>query len=151
MRHRTRARVVTFALDERSTTGEQADYWASDIRLDEVARASFRLHHPYGEPVDIRLGVFGAHQVSNALAAAALAIESGMLPTSVARVLGNHVAASANRMDVRTRRDGATIINDSYNANPESMRAGIDALAYTAGGRPEASSWAVLGLSLIHI
>ena len=65
MRHRTRARVVTFALDERSKTGEQADYWASDIRLDEVARASFRLHHPYGEPVDIRLGVFGAHQVSN--------------------------------------------------------------------------------------
>ena len=145
MRHRTRARVVTFALDERSKTGERADYWASDIRLDEVARASFRLHHPYGEPVDIRLGVFGAHQVSNALAAAAVAVESGMLPASVARVLGNHVAASANRMDVRTRADGATIINDSYNANPESMRAGIDALAYTAGGRPEANSWAVLG------
>src|SRR5699024_7722514 len=88
-----------------------------------------------------RLGVFGAHQVSNALAAAAVAVESGMLPASVARVLGNHVAASANRMDVRTRADGATIINDSYNANPEAMRAGIDALAYTAGGPPEANVW----------
>lgn len=48
-------------------------------------------------------------------------------------------------MDVRTRPDGVTVINDSYNANPESMRAGIDALAYTAAGRPEATSWAVLG------
>ena len=145
MRERTNARIVTFAGDRRSRTGVKADYWASDVRLDEVARASFTMHHPYGEPVEIRLGVFGAHQVSNALAAAAVAIESGMLPVAVARVLSNHVAASANRMDVRTRPDGATIINDSYNANPESMRAGIDALAYTAGGRREASSWAVLG------
>ena len=47
---------------------------------------------------------------------------------------------------MRTRAsDGVTIINDSYNANPESMRAGIDALAFTAKGRREAESWAVLG------
>ena len=48
-------------------------------------------------------------------------------------------------MDVRTRRDGVTVIDDSYNANPDSMRAAIAALAYTAAARPDARSIAVLG------
>ena len=48
-------------------------------------------------------------------------------------------------MDVRTRRDGVTIIDDSYNANPDSMRAAIAALAYTAAARPDARAIAVLG------
>lgn len=139
MAPRMQARVVTFGVRKK------ADYWASDVRLDEVARASFTLHHPHGEPVAVSLGVFGAHQVSNALAAAAVAMETGMSADDVAATLRDHVAASVNRMDVRTRGDGVTVINDSYNANPESMRAGIDALAYTATGRPQAASWAVLG------
>ena len=50
-----------------------------------------------------------------------------------------------NRMDVRTRADGVTVINDAYNANPESMRAGIAALASTAAAHPGARSIAVLG------
>lgn len=142
---RTQARVVRFSTSEDTGRAGGADYYATNIVLDEVARAEFDLHHPQGEPVHISLGVFGAHQVSNALAAAAVGIELGLDPHAVADALAGHVAASANRMDVRTREDGVTVINDSYNANPESMRAGIDALAYTAAGRPEASSWAVLG------
>lgn len=150
MAARTHARVVRFSTSQETCewAGREVavDYYASDIQLDEVARARFALHHPYGDPVAVELGVFGAHQVSNALAAAAVGMECGMSATDVARALNGHVAASVNRMDVRTRaRDGVTIINDSYNANPESMRAGIDALAYTASGRDGAESWAVLG------
>ncbi|MDN6325729.1 MAG: UDP-N-acetylmuramoyl-tripeptide--D-alanyl-D-alanine ligase, partial [Corynebacterium sp.] len=140
MRSRTDARIVRFSMH-----GNEADYSASDITLDEVARASFTMHHPHGEPVQVTLGVFGAHQVSNALAAAAVGMESGLDAATVAGALNSHVAASENRMDVRTRADGVTVINDTYNANPDSMRAGVDALAYTATGRPDAQSWAVLG------
>ncbi|MGP9725094.1 UDP-N-acetylmuramoyl-tripeptide--D-alanyl-D-alanine ligase [Corynebacterium sp. AOP40-9SA-29] len=140
MRSRTDARIVRFSMH-----GNEADYSATDITLDEVARASFTMHHPHGEPVQVTLGVFGAHQVSNALAAAAVGMESGLDAATVAGALNSHVAASENRMDVRTRADGVTVINDTYNANPDSMRAGVDALAYTATGRPDAQSWAVLG------
>ncbi|WP_297005825.1 UDP-N-acetylmuramoyl-tripeptide--D-alanyl-D-alanine ligase [uncultured Corynebacterium sp.] len=143
MASRTAARVVYYSAGQ-GAHGD-ADYRASDITLDEVARASFVLHHPKGEPVRVRLGVFGAHNVANALAAAAAAIECGLPPSEVAAALTGYTAASANRMDVRTRDDGLTVINDSYNANPDSMRAGIDALAHAASTRPGHESWAVLG------
>ncbi|MDN6387910.1 MAG: UDP-N-acetylmuramoyl-tripeptide--D-alanyl-D-alanine ligase, partial [Corynebacterium sp.] len=106
MRSRTDARIVRFSMH-----GNEADYSASDITLDEVARASFTMHHPHGEPVQVTLGVFGAHQVSNALAAAAVGMESGLDAATVAGALNSHVAASENRMDVRTRADGVTVIN----------------------------------------
>lgn len=140
MASRTAARVVSTSLSG------PADFYATDIRLDEVARASFRLHHK-GEPQSypVKLQVFGEHQVSNALAAAAVGVAAGLSTAEVADALSSHRNASANRMDVRTREDGVTIINDSYNANPDSMRAGIAALAYTAHGRVECTSWAVLG------
>lgn len=145
MSTRTQARVVRYSTDEDKGRAGEAEYYATNIALDEVARAAFDLHHPHGDPVRVQLGVFGAHQVSNALAAAAVGMEMGLDAIVVAEALSEHVAASANRMDVRTRPDGVTIINDSYNANPESMHAGIDALAYTANGRSDAQSWAVLG------
>lgn len=143
MASRTTAQVVYYSADQ-GAAGD-ADYRASNIILDDMARASFLLHHPQGEPVSVRLGVFGAHNVSNALAAAAAAMECGLGAREVADALTDYTAASANRMDLRTRADGLTVINDSYNANPDSMRAGIDALAHAAAQRPGAESWAVLG------
>lgn len=140
MAPRTSAKVVTF-----STSDASADYYATDIALDEVARPHFTLHSPGAEPVKVQLQVFGMHQVSNALAAAAVAIESGITANDVACALGGHTNASEHRMDVRTRADGLTVIDDSYNANPDSMAAAIAALAYTASGRPGARSIAVLG------
>ena len=81
MAARTHARVVRFSTSQETCewAGREVavDYYASDIQLDEVARARFALHHPYGDPVAVELGVFGAHQVSNALAAAAVGMECG--------------------------------------------------------------------------
>ncbi|QPK82685.1 UDP-N-acetylmuramoyl-tripeptide--D-alanyl-D-alanine ligase [Corynebacterium qintianiae] len=140
MDSRTGARVVRF-----SAEGNSADYYATDVSLDDVTRASFTLHSPGNAPQRVNLNVFGAHQVSNALAAAAVGIESGIDAATVARALSSAHGVSGNRMDVQTRADGVTVINDAYNANPDSMRAGIAALGFTAAGRPGARSIAVLG------
>ena len=139
MAGRTAAATVTF-----SCTRTTANVYATDITVDELSRARFTLHAG-ANSAPVELQVFGRHQVPNALAAAAVGITAGLDVAAVAGALGSHVAASANRMDVSTRRDRVTIINDSYNANPDSMKAGIDALASMAAARTHAVSWAVLG------
>lgn len=144
MAPRTQGRVVRFSA-ERTSRGGDAEYFATDIELDDVARATFTMHSPAGEPQRVELKVFGAHQVSNALAAAAVGIEAGLDAATVANALSNAHSVSVNRMDVNTRADGLTVINDAYNANPDSMRAGIAALGFTAAARPGVRSIAVLG------
>ncbi len=138
MSTRTRARTVTFGI-----TRSTADIRADDVRLDEMGRARFTLVTPEGAaPVTLRL--HGAHHVPNSLAAAALARELGLGLDGIADGLSNAVARSRWRMEVSTRKDGVVIINDAYNANPESVRAALDALQHIAlknGGR----SFAVLG------
>src|SRR5699024_3437792 len=143
MAARTTAKVVTYSSANPPAPG--ADYYATDISLDNVARPSFTLHAPGATPVSVTLQVFGVHQVSNSLAAAAAAIEAGFPVDVVADSLSGHRNASSHRMDVHTCADGVRHINDSYNANPDSMRAAIAALGYTTSGRPDARSIAVLG------
>lgn len=146
MAPRTQGRVVRFSADNSATAqGDAAEYYATDIQLDDVARATFTMHSPAGDPQRVSLKVFGAHQVSNALAAAAVGIEAGLDAATVADALSNAHSVSVNRMDVNTRADGLTVINDAYNANPDSMRAGIAALGFTAAARPGVRSIAVLG------
>lgn len=129
MATRTQGKIVTF-----SANGDtQADYYATDVRLDELARASFLLHSPEAQPVQIRLQVAGKHQIANALAAAAVAAAAGVPVETIGTTLCDYVAVSAHRMDIRQRGANVTIINDAYNANPESMRAGLAALAASAG------------------
>ncbi|HMI27745.1 MAG TPA: UDP-N-acetylmuramoyl-tripeptide--D-alanyl-D-alanine ligase [Streptosporangiaceae bacterium] len=143
MAERTAARVVTFTASPhtRAPRMPQPPVRAADIRLDELGRPSFTLLTPEGSaPVTLRL--HGAHNVPNALAAAALARELGMDLDGIADGLGAAVARSRWRMEVHRRADGVTVINDAYNANPESVRAAIDALAHLAqGGR----AFAILG------
>ena len=136
MAARTGARVVTFGVEAGGALVR-----AADVRLDELGRPAFTLLTPEGSaPVTLRL--HGAHNVPNALAAAALAGELGMDLDGIADGLGAAVARSRWRMEVHQRADGVTVINDAYNANPESVRAAIDALAHLAqGGR----GFAVLG------
>ncbi|MBE1502615.1 UDP-N-acetylmuramoyl-tripeptide--D-alanyl-D-alanine ligase [Amycolatopsis lexingtonensis] len=138
MASRTKARVVYFG------ESASAQVRATGITLDEQARASFRLVTPAGE-ADVQLPLHGEHHVSNALAAAAIALELGSSPEEIAARLSAVERRSARRMEVVTREDGVTILNDSFNANPESMRAGLKALAAMTreSGR---RSWAVLGV-----
>ncbi|MCX5045981.1 UDP-N-acetylmuramoyl-tripeptide--D-alanyl-D-alanine ligase [Aldersonia sp. NBC_00410] len=139
MAARTTARVVMVG----QTPG--ADVRATDVVLDDQARARFVLDCAAGR-VPVELAVHGEHQVGNALAAAAVALECGLDLDGVAAALGGARAASARRMDVRTRGDGVTVINDSYNANPDSMRAGLKALVSMARSTPQRRrSFAVLG------
>jgi UDP-N-acetylmuramoyl-tripeptide--D-alanyl-D-alanine ligase len=114
---------------------------AADVRLDDLGRPSFTLLTPEGSaPVTLRL--HGAHNVPNALAAAALARELGLSLADIADGLSAAVARSRWRMEVHRRADGVTVINDAYNANPESVRAALEALGHLAqGGR----AFAVLG------
>ena len=91
---------------------------------------------------DVKLPLPGEHRVGNALSAAAVALELGATPEEVATRLSGLERRSARRMEVVTRPDGVTILNDSFNANPESMRAALRAL--TAIGKHR-RTWAVLG------
>jgi UDP-N-acetylmuramoyl-tripeptide--D-alanyl-D-alanine ligase len=124
MAARTDARVVTFG------ESEGAEVRATDVRLDERGRASYRLN---GHPVT--LTVTGRHQVSNTLAAAAVAITLGMEPAAAAAALDEVGIVSTRRMDVFDRSDGVTVIDDSYNANPSSTAAALRALAVIGQNR----------------
>lgn len=139
MRPRTRARVQLVG----QSTG--ADVRAADITVDDAARASFTLQTPAGT-AEVSLQVHGEHQVGNALAAAAVGLECGLDLDTVAAALSEATARSARRMDVRTRADGVTVINDSYNANPDSVRAALRSLAVMArSATPPRRTWAILG------
>jgi UDP-N-acetylmuramoyl-tripeptide--D-alanyl-D-alanine ligase len=138
MADKTAARVV------RVGQSENADIRAVDVELDDLARPRFTLVAAAGA-VDVRLAVHGQHQVGNALCAAAVALECGATPQQVAAALAAAGPASRHRMEVHTRADGVTVVNDAYNANPDSMKAGLQALAVMARSSKSRRSWAVLG------
>ena len=117
----SRARSILFGLDPK------ADVTATNIDIDQSLQARFRLHSPWGTAA-VRLSVRGRHQVSNALAAAAVALARGVEPGAVAAGL-EAVKSPASRMEVTRTRAGALLIDDSYNANPTSVLAGLRALA----------------------
>ncbi|MEU7168516.1 UDP-N-acetylmuramoyl-tripeptide--D-alanyl-D-alanine ligase [Streptomyces morookaense] len=140
MSSRTKARTVLFG------EAADADIRAVDVRLDATGRPAFTLHTPTGCG-EVTMQLYGEHHVSNALAAAAVAHELGMPAQDIATALSGAGQLSRWRMEVTERADGVTVVNDAYNANPESMRAALRALAAMGeasrarGGR----TWAVLG------
>jgi UDP-N-acetylmuramoyl-tripeptide--D-alanyl-D-alanine ligase len=143
--------VATFG----TTAG--ADVRAVDLHVDRSGRLSFTLDTvpvlpvpPAGdgealprERVDVTLRLVGEHHVHNALAAAAAALAVGVPLADVATGLSAADAISPHRMHVVERADGITVVDDSYNANPDSVRAALRALAVLAGR--ERRSVAVLG------
>jgi len=167
MAARTRGRVLAVRAGG-SDAG--AAVWAQDVDLDAGGRAVFRLRSRLGtgsasgtgsgqgsapgedaraEPQEARvaLRLVGEHHVSNAVAAAAVALHLGLPLDRVASVLSTTAAASRFRMEVTERSDGVTVVNDAYNANPESVRAALKALVALRRGPDgrERRTWAVLG------
>jgi len=135
MASRTKAKVILFG-----ESGE-ADVRAENVRLTDSGQPAFLLHTPSGAS-EVTMRLYGEHHVSNALAAAAVAHELGMSAEEIATALSEAGSLSRWRMEVTERPDGVTVVNDAYNANPESMRAALRALAAMGKGR---RTWAVLG------
>ncbi|MEE6280249.1 UDP-N-acetylmuramoyl-tripeptide--D-alanyl-D-alanine ligase [Georgenia sunbinii] len=131
------ARVATMATAApgpvlRFGRSRPAEVRAADITLDEAARASFTLvtdvagarsEHP------VTLALHGEHQVTNALAVTAAAVALGLDPGAVAGRLAGAARVSGHRMALHHRADGVTVLDDSYNANPDSMAAALRATA----------------------
>ncbi|MGH3880919.1 MAG: UDP-N-acetylmuramoyl-tripeptide--D-alanyl-D-alanine ligase [Actinophytocola sp.] len=138
MAERTKARVVLFG------ESPDADVRATDVELDEHARATFTLVAPQGS-TRVTLDLYGGHHVGNALAAAAVGLELGASLDDVAQRLRQARRLSARRMEVTTRADDVTVVNDSYNANPESVGAALRTLARMSDGG-QRRTWAVLGV-----
>ena len=131
----TRARIVTFGVRS------PADFKATDVRTTigpEGFLTQFTLVCPLGSAA-VTLHMGGRHNVANALAAAAAASAAGAELAHIVAGLGA-MRAVAGRLQFKKALSGAWIIDDSYNANPSSMRAGIEVLADLDGPK-----WLVIG------
>ncbi|CAN5439795.1 UDP-N-acetylmuramoyl-tripeptide--D-alanyl-D-alanine ligase [soil metagenome] len=116
--------------------GPGAQVRADEVRVNARGQATFMLTLPGHDPVSVELGLHGEHHVDNALAVAAVAHHWGMGARAVARNLSAARPRSRWRMEVTERPDGVTVVNDAYNANPESMAVALRALsAMRSSGR----------------
>lgn len=131
----TRARVVWFGQHD------DAHVRASEV-VGSASGTTFTLHLG-GESLPVSFRVLGEHHVANAMAAAAVGLELGLSPAAIVESLESATLAAPGRMQVLPGRDGITVINDAYNASPDSMSAALKTLAQIAN--PGARTVAVLG------
>lgn len=136
MAARSDAPVLWFGL-EHDPGGARAT-WATDLVADDLGRFGFTWHLRDGAVAvehPIQLQVLGHHQVPNALAAAGAAAACGLSSDEIAAGLCAAQPLSHWRMEVTERHDHAVILNDAYNANPESMAAALETVAVVAARR----------------
>ncbi|WOQ15848.1 UDP-N-acetylmuramoyl-tripeptide--D-alanyl-D-alanine ligase [Raineyella sp. W15-4] len=152
MAARTRGHLARFAVGDRPADGGEILVWATDVEADELDRHRYTLHlEGRGATAEfpVALSLLGAHQVPNSLAAAAAAYALGLDGARIAAALSAARARSPWRMELHERADGPVILNDSYNANPDSMASGLRTLARLGTARrardPRARTWALIG------
>lgn len=127
--------LLTFAIDDQS-----ADFTATDI-AEQGSTTTFTVHHStFTQPVTIP--TVGIHNVYNALAAMAVGYVTGVDPAAAASALANYVPAGMRQNLVQV--GGVQVIEDCYNASPDSMRAALQ----TLGKLPVHRRYAVLGAML---
>lgn len=156
MASRSVAPITYFGVGEKTdANGQPYERYvaALNLRTTDAGCPEFTLRLPDGSEYEISSQLIGEHHVHNLLAAATIAYNSGISGEKIARALNKAAAASKWRMARTDRADGVTVINDAYNANPESMAAALRALAQLgrtvdpATGQPH-RTWAVLGAML---
>jgi UDP-N-acetylmuramoyl-tripeptide--D-alanyl-D-alanine ligase len=123
-------------------TDDEANYRAGDITLTELG-TSFTMCWPDGDKETIKLQIIGDFHVMNALAAAAASEILGASKEQIRNGLESMELAERWRMQRVVRSDGVTIINDAYNASPDSIKAALQTLAQL--GRLGSRTVAVLG------
>lgn len=128
--------------------GAQERVYADGLHTAENGCPVFNLVFPDGQHFTVHSKLIGEHHVHNLLAAAAVAYQTGIEPTVIAEKLNTVGAVSRWRMERTDRADGISIINDAYNANPESMAAALRSLAQLGRGAQPRRTWAVLGAML---
>lgn len=127
--HRVRAMAeVTPARVVLVGEAQDAEVRATDVVLDEAGRPRFTVTAPFGT-AQVALPLVGRHHVGNALAVIAAAHACGLALDDVVATLAQARPASRWRMEVTERPDGVRVVNDAYNANPDSMEAALRALA----------------------
>jgi UDP-N-acetylmuramoyl-tripeptide--D-alanyl-D-alanine ligase len=126
MAARTAARVLSYG------RAAHADVRADDVETDG-GRARFRLRAG-GVSAPVALRFLGEHQVANALGAAAVAYGLGMTVPDIAAALSAARPLAPGRLEVTERPDGITVVNDAFNANPDSVAAALRTLASMGGG-----------------
>jgi UDP-N-acetylmuramoyl-tripeptide--D-alanyl-D-alanine ligase len=131
--HQWRDRAAHCSLLSFSLTDRQADFSATDIKLTSQGCYQFSLHSPQGS-MTIKLPLRGKHNIANALAAAA-ACYAIDLPLDIIKAGLEQATPVAGRLKPVKGYGGALILDDSYNANPGSVRAAITALADCAGSK----------------
>ncbi|NQX33533.1 UDP-N-acetylmuramoyl-tripeptide--D-alanyl-D-alanine ligase [Herbiconiux sp. VKM Ac-2851] len=136
MAEKTRARVLWFGL------GDDAEVRATEIEA-SASGTTFTLHLPDGQSRPVRFAVLGEHHVMNALAAASAAHVLGVGIDDIVAALETVTRAERWRMEVMGGGDRPTVINDAYNASPDSMAAALKTLAQIAA--PGQRTVAVLG------
>ncbi len=123
MAPRTRARVMTYGLDP------QADVWASDVEGLGLEGIRFQLHFaPTRETLHVRFPMLGRHSVHTALRAVAVGLTEGLTWQEIVEGLQGIEARSQLRLYAVTGPGGSLILDDSYNASPESMIAALNLL-----------------------
>lgn len=131
-----RAKKVSFG-----TSGD-SQYRATDLSL-SIDGTSFEMHWPDAEISKVTLKILGEHHVMNALASLSVADQLGVDRTKAIAALESMELAERWRMQVSHRSDGVTIINDAYNASPDSTRAALQTLAQL--GKTGRRTIAILG------
>lgn len=140
----TRGEIVTFGKDASS------DFRATDIEIHADGFSSYVLDYQE-QRLNVAVNLVGEHNVSNSLAAIAASVTAGVDVARAVNAVSTVTSISKWRMEITETAGGITVINDAYNANPESMRAALKTLANFGvdsahkGGQPRRRTWAVLG------